>query len=51
MGKKSVDMIASGYEWICPVCDYKNKEIEIEIAVTCFHCHGSFEPDASHAYH
>jgi len=24
-----VDMIASGYEWICPGCECYNREIEI----------------------
>jgi hypothetical protein len=32
---KSVDIIASGYEWICPKCDKLNLEIEITETVTC----------------
>lgn len=30
-----VDIIASGYEWICPVCDEHNKVIEYTELVTC----------------
>lgn len=30
-----VDIIASGYEWICPVCEHLNNEIEVTEKVTC----------------
>jgi hypothetical protein len=26
---KTVDMVAAGYEWVCPNCDRLNHEIEI----------------------
>lgn len=32
---ESVDLIASGYEWICPECDFLNKEIEYNEQVKC----------------
>lgn len=32
---ESVDLIASGYEWVCPHCDKLNREIEITQTVTC----------------
>ena len=33
--KEPVDMIASGYEWICPSCGKLNTEIEYMETVTC----------------
>jgi len=33
-----VDLIASGYEWMCPVCGCLNKEIEILELVCCDQC-------------
>lgn len=38
----SVDLIASGYEWICPKCDTLNKEIETSERVTCSSCGASW---------
>lgn len=35
---KSVELKASGYEWICPTCHEINREIEITEQVTCSHC-------------
>jgi hypothetical protein len=35
---KSVDMIAIGYEWICPNCEEYNKEIKITEKVSCTSC-------------
>ena len=35
---ESVDLIASGYEWICPKCDCHNDEIEVLESVTCREC-------------
>lgn len=37
-----VDLIASGYEWICPKCDSLNHEIEAKENVTCSECKGKF---------
>ena len=46
-----VDVIASGYEWICPVCDYFNNEIEITKQVKCRGCKQTFKTNpAEHAY-
>ena len=33
-----VDIIASGYEWICPDCQAYNREIEATQLVTCKDC-------------
>ena len=44
-------MIASGYEWICPECDWMNCEIELLLKVRCRNCNTEFETDgAEHAY-
>lgn len=32
---KSVELIASGYEWECPYCGKLNHEIEVTETVTC----------------
>ena len=49
---ETVDMIASGYEWICPDCEWFNKEIEIECEVSCSNCSKTFEVGVvEHAYH
>lgn len=34
----TVDIIASGYEWICPHCKMHNTEIEILEIVVCQDC-------------
>ena len=48
-----VEIIASGYEWICPKCEALNKIHEIpqgEI-VKCIHCNTKFRiEDFYHAY-
>lgn len=49
---ETVDLIASGYEWTCPHCDARNKEIEISDEVTCWNCEKDFKAgDAEHAFH
>lgn len=49
--KKSVDIIASGYEWICPDCNNLNYEIEVIEKVTCAGCGHIFETNPpEHAY-
>lgn len=30
-----VNLIASGYDWVCPVCEDLNHEIEYTETVTC----------------
>lgn len=32
---ESVDLVASGYEWICPNCEKLNREIEVTATVEC----------------
>jgi len=38
-----VDLIASGYEWICPNCETFNEEIEATDIVVCKGCRLSFK--------
>ena len=40
---ESVELIASGYEWICPNCDCNNHEIGVEEMVVCKDCEEQFE--------
>ena len=50
---KDIQMIASGYEWICPDpdCGEFNKEIEVTEKVTCSHCKKEYlVADVRHAY-
>lgn len=44
---ETVDIIASGYEWICPECNTLNKEIEYTERVKCSNpqCFTEFETD------
>lgn len=37
-----VDVIASGYEWICPKCEHFNTEIEYTEQVKCSMCERVF---------
>ncbi len=39
---ETVDLIASGYEWICPKCEHFNTEIEITTQVKCNQCERVF---------
>lgn len=45
---ESVELIASGYEWICPACEEINKEIEVNVAVTCKFCQNTYHVDDYH---
>ncbi len=48
---ESVDLIASGYEWICPKCDRFNRVIEHTEKVTCQGCLRTFDTNPpEHAY-
>ena len=48
---ESVELIASGYEWECPECEWLNLEIEITEIVTCMKCNKKFRVDNHyHAY-
>lgn len=48
---ESVDLIASGYEWICPACESFNHEIEITESVTCPACTAKYQvQDYNHAH-
>lgn len=35
---ETVDIIASGYEWVCPNCETLNDEIEVKEDVKCKRC-------------
>ena len=39
---ETIDLIASGYEWICPKCNAFNTEIEAREFVTCGECDQDF---------
>ncbi len=45
MQEEIVDIIASGYEWICPNCDKLNRTIEYLLVVTCNECYCSYQTD------
>ena len=50
---ETVNIIASGYEWICPECNELNKDIQYEFGrkVTCWNCRKQYETDLpEHAY-
>ena len=38
MSNPTVELIASGYEFICPSCDRLNHEIELSEDVVCREC-------------
>ncbi len=42
---EQVNLIASGYEWICPECERFNTEIEVTETVICkgLDCRAEFE--------
>lgn len=47
----SVDLIASGYEWICPLDSTFNKTIEVKDEVKCPSCGKMYEVgNFEHAY-
>ncbi|MGB7537762.1 MAG: hypothetical protein WBM17_04415 [Anaerolineales bacterium] len=39
----AVDLIAAGYEWVCPECDQLNRVIEWREKVVCAKCKRDFE--------
>jgi len=43
-----VDLIASGYEWICPDCEHYQRIIAITETVTCEKCGEKFTVDEIH---
>jgi len=46
-----VDLMCSGYEWLCQNCETLNYEIEITKKVTCNGCGTTFKTGtAEHAY-
>lgn len=48
---KTVDIIASGYEWICPDCEHYNTEIGFAEFVKCTCCKRVYETNPpEHAY-
>lgn len=47
-----VDLISTGYEWICPNCNELNNEMEITETVDCINCDKEFYVDnVEHAFH
>ena len=40
---RTVDIIASGYEWICPDCDTLNRVMGLVEVVVCACCRAEFE--------
>lgn len=46
-----VDLIASGYEFVCPECETYNRIAGIAETVQCYKCRAEFEIlEAAHAY-
>lgn len=39
---ESVELVASGYEWSCKMCDKLNHEIEVKLCVKCTECGAEF---------
>ncbi len=49
--RKSVELIASGYEWCCPKCNSCQREIEISYTVKCRKCETRYDvADFNHAF-
>lgn len=46
--EEPVYLIASGYEWICPLCDYVHTEIEVVNKVYCKECDAYFNVYSHH---
>lgn len=46
---ETIDIVASGYEWICVKCEELNREIQVTPTVTCQECGEVFEPIEHHA--
>ena len=42
---QKVELIASGYEWICPKCEMPIHEIEVTPIVICPFCRERYEVD------
>lgn len=48
---EAVDLVASGYEWVCPCCEELNHEIEVTEHVICPHCNVRYSANPpEHAY-
>ena len=48
---EEIDLVASGYDWDCPVCNVWNYVIQVEQEVECNECHMVFKVhDHYHAY-
>jgi len=46
-----IDMIASGYEWVCPLCDIVHNEDAPKDEVACSKCDTTFTVgEVHHAY-
>ncbi len=40
---ETVELIASGYEWVCPDCKRLNNELAVTEYVNCAKCNAKFE--------
>lgn len=40
--QEGVELIASGYEWVCPICETFNQVIEVSEVVKCKKCQLEF---------
>ena len=45
---QKVELIAAGYEWICPDCNYMNQVMEVTENVSCVKCKHDFEVEEYH---
>jgi hypothetical protein len=45
---EEVDVIASGYEWECPVCGQFHTEIEMKEPLVCHECKNKFHNTTTH---
>ena len=50
--REKVDIIAAGYEWLCPKCEHLNKDPEIYSEICCQSCEELFDVGSiEHAFH
>ena len=47
--RETVDLVAAGYEWLCPECEHMNDEIQIpHHELKCQFCGASFKVGQSY---
>ncbi len=42
-GKESIELTATGYEWICPSCNRSHNISKVTKKVGCIYCEGVFK--------